>query len=118
MGFRLWSLSALFHYKSKVQREPVRTYSVSNPFHAVSVDTPLKGACRAAMSAAGKRYLSAEAPSLPFAGCDAETCRCRYAHHDDRRGAPRRSADEVGNCDRPWHGAEKRVRSGRRSDDP
>lgn len=43
------------------------------------------GNCTAARAIGGKRFLVREAPELPLPGCDAATCQCKFAHHDDRR---------------------------------
>lgn len=111
-----WSLSALFHYKSKIKREPVKQHTVFNPYHAVSVKPPLVGACMAAQRCAGKRFLSTEAPTLPLAQCDAASCQCRYRHHEDRRSESRRIMDTNG-LSRAWNGAERRRSGGRRISD-
>lgn len=111
-----WSLSALFHYKAKIRREPVRVHQVSNPYHAVSVAPALMGACGAAQQCAGRRFLSANAPILPLPQCDAQKCHCRYEHHEDRRSDSRRLADERGPA-RLWNGAERRRNTGRRISD-
>ncbi len=42
-------------------------------------------ACAAAQSLAGRRFLLRETPALPLAGCDAQTCTCRYFTYGDRR---------------------------------
>lgn len=60
-------------------------------YHAVSIkfDT---NACDAAKAMAGRRFLASAAPRLPLAECNALECRCRFAHHEDRRsGKDRRS---------------------------
>lgn len=111
-----WSLSALFHYKSKIKREPVKRHMVFNPYHAVSINPPLVGACAAAQRCAGKRFLSADAPTLPLAQCDMSTCQCRYRHHEDRRTDSRRIVDH-GGISRVWNGSERRQSSGRRISD-
>ncbi len=55
------------------------------------------GACEPARSLHGQRFLSAEAPRLPLAGCDADECDCRIVHHRDRRtGDERRSPFQRG----------------------
>jgi hypothetical protein len=33
----------------------------------------------------GQRYLLGRVPPLPLAGCDTNSCRCRYRHYQDRR---------------------------------
>ena len=63
-------------------------------WHAVSVK-PGQPACVAATSGRDRRWLSREAPMLPLPGCtQPDTCKCTYAHHDDRRSGGRR-ADEI-----------------------
>jgi hypothetical protein len=95
MGF---SLSTWF-FRKRVQAEvhlsgrPVQTHRVVNPFHAVSVVADSR-ACEAARNLQGVRFLSTEAPRLPLQGCSSASCRCRYAHHPDRReGSDRRNRD-------------------------
>lgn len=111
-----WSLSALFHYKAKIRREPVKAHRVLNPFHAVSIQPALMGACSAAHRCDGRRFLSAEAPVLPLQQCDSEKCLCRYVHHEDRRSELRRIADDRGPA-RVWAGVERRQSGGRRITD-
>lgn len=60
------------------------------PWQSVSIKTRL-GACNAAIAAQDTVYLANEAPSLPLAECDVDTCGCRYVYHDDRRQEDRRS---------------------------
>ena len=52
--------------------------------HAVSVVPDLMG-CAAVREIENRRFLSAEAPPLPLAGCDVQQCSCHYRHHVDRR---------------------------------
>lgn len=60
-------------------------------YHAVSIKFDAN-ACDAAKAMAGRRFLSSAAPRLPLAECKALECRCRFAHHEDRRsGKDRRS---------------------------
>jgi hypothetical protein len=60
-------------------------------YHAVSIKFDNQ-ACDAARELAGSRFLSVDAPRLPLSKCDAATCNCRFAHHQDRRtGKDRRS---------------------------
>jgi len=86
-----------------------------NRWHAVAI-VPGAGHCKAAESAKGRRFLSAEAPLLPLRECNAAACTCKYRHHDDRRGAPRRS-DEAGGAKRARAAAERRSHRGRRETD-
>jgi hypothetical protein len=120
MALSLKSMSVLarFHFKSKVRGEPVRRYTMGNPYHAVSIAPSLGNSCRAATRHAGKRFLSEEAPTLPLPECTAAQCTCRYQHHEDRRSGSRRSADVAGSAGRFWPGAEKRDGRGRRETDP
>lgn len=60
-------------------------------YHAVSIKFEAN-ACDAAKTMAGRRFLASAAPRLPLADCNALECRCRFAHHEDRRsGKDRRS---------------------------
>jgi hypothetical protein len=62
-------------------------------YRAVEIRCP-DDACEAAKAERGKRYLSREAPTFPLSGCDRrEGCRCRYRHHEDRRGKEDRRAE-------------------------
>ena len=47
------------------------------PYRCVSIRYGTK-ACQAVKRLEGKRFLSAEAPSLPLLDCEVEHCRCRY----------------------------------------
>lgn len=53
-------------------------------FHAVSLRFPAS-ACEAAKAMEGRRFLSTAAPRLPLPDCDSLNCKCRFAHHEDRR---------------------------------
>jgi len=53
-------------------------------YHAVSIKFD-SGACMAAKTMEGQRFLSGEAPRLPLPECDATECLCHFAHHKDRR---------------------------------
>jgi hypothetical protein len=82
-------------------------------FHAVTV-MPGADACPQARSLLGVRVLSADAPKLPFAGCDRpEQCVCRFKHHDDRRAGQRRRVTRTP----PPPLADRRAVQGRRADD-
>ena len=60
--------------------------SADTQFHAVSL-TFASGACKAAKSMEGRRFLSGTAPRIPLADCDVLECKCRFVHHKDRRKA-------------------------------
>ena len=63
----------------------------TSPFHAVSI-TYSENACTTAKEMTGRRFLASAAPRLPLPECDALECRCKFAHHADRRsGRDRRS---------------------------
>jgi hypothetical protein len=64
--------------------------------------------CTAVKAAARRRWLSALAPRFPLPGCDMKTCECRYQHHSDRRGTPRRRADRDA-LPRQYEGKERRA---------
>ena len=57
-------------------------------YHCVELKVPYD-ACDAAMKLHGKRFLPADAPSIPLATCN-QRCECRFKHYDDRRHAQRR----------------------------
>lgn len=85
-------------------------------WHAVSVK-PGKPACMAATSGQDRRWLSREAPMLPLPGCtQPDTCRCTYAHHDDRRGGGRRAEEIDAFTQRPPVKNERRKRGSRRAE--
>ena len=58
----------------------------SSPYRATSISCGAN-ACSSAREIGGKRFLDVEqsVPILPLSGCDAESCKCTYKHHDDRR---------------------------------
>jgi hypothetical protein len=111
-----WSLTALFQNRQKPVEPPVRAHRAPSPYHAVSV-VPGLFVCAESKKIVGVRFLSKEAPTLPFKNCDSEQCRCRYQHHTDRRQGDRRHRD-LWNSDRQWPGHERREQQrGRRSTD-
>ena len=68
-----------------------RTQKKSTEYHAVSIKYSER-ACDAAKAMTGRRFLARAAPRLPLPECNALECRCKFAHHDDRRtGHDRRS---------------------------
>jgi hypothetical protein len=105
----------VFIYEGPDSDEPPLPRSVRHRWHAVSIVTTA-GACAAAAACKDRRYLSAEAPRLPLAGCDATCCDCRYAHYADRRRGPRRAEERTGVSPKRVS-AEQRVRAGRRAAD-
>lgn len=68
----------------------------------------------------GRRFLSRQAPTLPLKACDQARCKCRYAHHEDRRRGPRRAHELSVSID-GYESNERRAttgRKGRRRTDP
>ena len=111
-----WSLTALFQNRPKVDETPVRSHRATSPYHAVSV-VPGLFVCAESKKIEGVRFLSKEAPTIPFKNCDSEQCRCRYQHHADRRQGDRRHRD-LWSTDRHWGGQERRDEPrGRRATD-
>jgi hypothetical protein len=53
-------------------------------YHAVAV-VPGPDACASARRVKGQRFLSRQAPHLPFGDCDAAHCTCKYRKFADRR---------------------------------
>lgn len=64
------------------RRDPAATGSTR--FHAVSIKVG-PNACEAAREMQGRRFLSSAAPRIPLPDCDVMECKCRFAHHEDRR---------------------------------
>ena len=61
------------------------------------------------------RYLSADAPNLPLAGCDKGSCKCRYQYFDDRRKEERRNVFGMQNAiNRSSSRSDKRIKRDRR----
>ena len=89
----------------------------STPWHAVSIVTRPE-CCRAAEELRTQRFLSAEAPRLPLAGCTmGQFCTCSYKHHADRRGPPRRKDELTGMRQLRRADQERRVSLTRRQTD-
>jgi hypothetical protein len=73
--------------QSKKTSEPEKPKATEDTaYHAVSIKFDEK-ACEAAKMMSGRRFLSNAAPRLPLPDCSALDCRCRFAHHKDRRAA-------------------------------
>ncbi len=88
-------------------------------FHAVSLQTS-GGACEAAKSMEGRRFLSTAAPRIPLPECDEPACKCHFVHHKDRReGGDRRKMYRGSNIGETGVlQKERRYRGDRRNDDP
>ena len=115
-----WLIMRQRRYKAEVNAPAPKTDPAKSAYHAVSLKFEAN-ACNAAKAMAGRRFLASAAPRLPLPECDALECRCRFAHHDDRRsGSDRRSpfasrgysASGTGSFQR-----ERREGSGRRDSD-
>jgi len=108
MGFSLssWFFGKRVQAEVQLSGRPVQVHRVVNPFHAVAI-VPGSNCCQAARQLSGTLFLSTQAPPLPLPHCEVDACRCRYAHHADRRtGDDRRNRDvwtpfvahEAGDC--------------------
>ena len=88
----IWWLMRKRRQAQQDESEPrLRTGKKKTAYHAVSIKFQ-QDACTAAKAMAGRRFLATAAPKLPLPECDATDCKCRFAHHDDRRsGKDRRS---------------------------
>ena len=85
-------------------------------FHAVAV-MPGMDACRSAKRVKGHRFLSHQAPALPFGDCDVSVCTCKYRKYADRRQMDDRRSFIAQAHRHEQTGGERRKRSGRRSTD-
>lgn len=75
--------------QSELRKPAQRVNAKKTAYHAVSIRFQ-SNACAAAKAMAGRRFLATAPPKLPLADCDAQECRCRFAHHDDRRSGKER----------------------------
>ena len=105
----------MFIYEDADSERPAEKKGSPRRWHAVAIIATATS-CAAARACKDKRYLSAEAPRLPLAGCDAARCECRYGHFDDRRRGPRR-AEEKGSATPKRVAVDNRARRGRRTTD-
>lgn len=86
-------------------------------WHAVSIARG-RFVCEAVQMVGEQRFLDSGAPRLPLAGCSApEACQCKYKHHEDRRGAPRRREERLGFRNQRYTEPERRVSPSRRQSD-
>ena len=84
----LSSFTKLTARSKKKPKARVVTKPKVSAYHCVELVIPSDG-CEAAMKLHGKRFLSAEAPTLPLPGCT-QQCNCRFKHYNDRRHEERR----------------------------
>lgn len=80
-------------------RRPQDSAAVKRPrkstkYHSVTIELD-PHPCAAVKAIGGAKLLSHEAPILPVSECDQANCRCRYIHHDDRRGWIRRGYESA-----------------------
>ena len=101
-------------------QEPERIEaSGDTAYHAVSIKFDAH-ACEAARAMSGRRFLSSAAPRLPLPECNVLDCRCRFAHHEDRRSGKDRRSPFAAAGFRGGSGSferERRRSAGRRRDD-
>jgi hypothetical protein len=105
----------VFIYEDADTQSPAPSRAKRHRWHAVAI-VATATACAAARACKDNRYLSAEAPRLPLAGCDATRCECRYGHFDDRRRGPRRAQEKNGVTPKRVS-VDNRARRGRRATD-
>ena len=99
--------------RDSIRPERRRISQQSSDYHAVSIRLG-RTACRAAAGIEGERFLSASAPKLPLADCDAAECDCRFVHHEDRRsGSDRRDPFGAGSVVAGTGNFEEERRKGR-----
>ena len=66
---------------------------LQHPYRAVSV-APTRASCPAAVAIRNKRFLEAEAPTLPLPMCTWPlSCPCKLKAHEDRRARARREGE-------------------------
>lgn len=116
----VWLYLRQRRYKAEAHAPPPRTDSAMTAYHAVSIKFEAN-ACDAAKAMTGRRFLASAAPRLPLPDCNVLECRCRFAHHDDRRtGKDRRSPFGARGYSPSGSGSfeqERREGAGRRKDD-
>ena len=116
----VWLIMRQRRYAAEVNAPTPKRDSAKTAYHAVSIKFEAN-ACDAAKAMTGRRFLASAAPRLPLPDCDVLECRCRFAHHDDRRsGKDRRSPFGARGYSPSGSGSfeqERRSDSGRREDD-
>ncbi len=87
----VWLVLRQRKYAAESNAPTPKTEPVKSAYHAVSIKFEAN-ACDAAKAMTGRRFLASAAPRLPLPDCNVLECRCRFAHHEDRRsGKDRRS---------------------------
>jgi hypothetical protein len=113
----MWKKQSVVNPRKDLDRRGVQVSRQVGPWHAVSVTTE-QFCCEAARGLLGRRFLAAAAPRLPLSECTVkDACSCKYKHHEDRRGTPRRKEDKSGLPSRNPYGTERRTVQSRRQED-
>lgn len=113
----MWKKPSQMNPRKDADRRGVQASHHVGAWHAVSVTTE-QFCCEAARGLLGRRFLAAEAPRLPLSECTSkDACSCKYKHHEDRRGTPRRKEDKSGLPGRNPNGTERRSVQSRRRED-
>jgi hypothetical protein len=113
----MWKKPTQINPRKDSERRGAQASHHVGAWHAVSVTTE-QFCCEAARGLLGRRFLAAEAPRLPLIECkEKDACSCKYKHHGDRRGPPRRKEDKSGLPGRNPHGTERRIVQSRRQED-
>ncbi len=116
----VWLYLRQRRYAAEENAPARKTDSAKTAYHAVSIRFEAN-ACDAAKAMTGRRFLASTAPRLPLPECNVLECRCRFAHHDDRRsGKDRRSPFGARGYSPSGSGSfehERRGGAGRRKDD-
>ncbi len=87
----VWLIMRQRRYTAEANAPAPKPDAAKTAYHAVSIKFEAN-ACDAAKAMTGRRFLASAAPRLPLPDCNVLECRCRFAHHDDRRsGNDRRS---------------------------
>jgi hypothetical protein len=95
---------------------PSNITSSTNPWHAVAIAAGPR-ACPAVRELNDKRFLPADAPSVPLRDCTSPlSCQCIYRHYTDRRVGLRRAVDRGSYRVYGGHDRRQAIR-GRREDD-
>ncbi|MDH5423496.1 MAG: hypothetical protein OEY29_00710 [Gammaproteobacteria bacterium] len=81
----------LFRPKKSNKKKLPAEKAVRSKYHCVTVHFS-DDACDAVKALDGQRILSAEVPVFPLPDCSAQTCNCRFQHHEERREDERRDA--------------------------
>ena len=85
-----WLVMRIRRGKKEIEKASVvKSPAATSVFLAVSLKYSSQ-ACDAAKAMTGRRFLASAAPRLPLPECDALECRCRFAHHSDRRSGKER----------------------------